>query len=366
MTHNADLPHSPRQVAVITGASAGVGRATALAFARRGWRVALLARGRDRLESARTEVEAAGGNALPIPTDVADADAVFAAADRIVAEWGRIDVWVNNAMATIFAPADRVSPPEFERVTQVTYLGQVHGTLAALKQMRGQGRGTIVQIGSALSYRSIPLQSAYCAAKFAVRGFTDSLRSELAHEGSPIRLTMVQLPAVNTPQFDWARSRLPKQLQPVPPIFQPEPIAEQILWAAEHAPRELWVGGPTLQAILGTIALPGWLDRLAARRAWDGQMTRRPAPDGVDGNLFAAPRGDPGSHGRFDPCSRARVFAARESHARAGVAALAAALGIGIALTSFRAGKRISAGAGRRPARLPSGRADARTGVRAR
>jgi NAD(P)-dependent dehydrogenase (short-subunit alcohol dehydrogenase family) len=366
LTYNADLTPSTSPVAVITGGSAGVGRATALAFARRGWRVALLARGRDRLESARTQVEAAGGGALPIPTDVADADAVFAAADRVVAEWGRIDVWVNNAMATIFAPADRVSPAEFERVTQVTYLGQVHGTLAALRQMRRQGHGTIVQIGSALSYRSIPLQSAYCAAKFAVRGFTDSLRSELAHEGSPIRLTMVQLPAVNTPQFDWARSRLPSRLQPVPPIFQPEPIAEQILWAADHTPRELWVGGPTMQAILGTMALPGWLDRVVARRAWEGQMTGRPAPGGADGNLFEAPIGDPGSHGRFDPRSRARVFAARESYARAGLAALGAALGLGIALTSFRVGRRISAGAARSSARLPSGRADARTGVRAR
>ena len=351
MQRRRDEAETP--VAVVTGASAGIGRATALAFARRGWRVGLLARGRERLESAAREIEAAGGRVLAIPADVADAEAVFAAAERIAAEWGRIDVWVNNAMATIFAPVEAISPEEFARVTGVTYLGQVHGTLAALRRMRRQGHGTIVQVGSALSYRSIPLQSAYCAAKFAVRGFTDSVRSELAHERSPIRLTMVQLPAVNTPQFDWARSRLPNRLQPVPPIFQPEPIAEQILWAAEHAPRELWVGGPAIQAILGTMAFPAWLDRMAAKRAWEGQMTGRPSHGGREGNLLEPPRGDPGAHGRFDARSRSRVLAVREATARAGVAAAGLALGIGLAAL----GRRLMTGSdrARRRRALPDG-----------
>jgi NAD(P)-dependent dehydrogenase (short-subunit alcohol dehydrogenase family) len=273
MTHEPAHQRSSAPVVVITGASAGVGRATALAFARRGWRVALLARGRERLESARAEVERVGGQALALVADVAKAEEVFAAAERAAAEWGRIDVWINNAMATIFAPIDEITPAEFRRVTEVTYLGQVHGTLAALRHMRPGGPGVIVQVGSALSYRSIPLQSAYCAAKFAVRGFTDSLRCELIHQGRPIRVTMVQLPAVNTPQFDWARSRLPRRLQPVPPIFQPEAIAEAIYSAAMNTPRELWVGLPTIKAVLATILLPGWLDRLASSRAWQGQMT---------------------------------------------------------------------------------------------
>jgi hypothetical protein len=221
--------------------------------------------------------------------------------------------------------------------------------------MRGQGHGTIVQVGSALSYRSIPLQSAYCAAKFAVRGFTDSVRSELAHERSPIRMTMVQLPAVNTPQFDWARSRMPNRLQPVPPIFQPEPIAEQILWAAEHAPRELWVGGPAIQAILGTMALPGWLDKIAAKRAWEGQMTGRRSHGAKDGNLFDALPGDPGSHGRFGARSRRRVFAMRESYARAGVAAAGLAIGIGLASLSRRLTSRSDRTRARRA--LPDGAA---------
>ena len=296
-------------VVVITGASAGVGRATALAFARHGWNVALIARGQERLGNAKREIEAAGGNALALPADVADAGAIFAAADEVCARWGKIDVWVNNAMATIFAPVDEIAPEEFKRVTEVTYLGQVHGTLAALRHMRSRAQGAIVQVGSALSYRSIPLQSAYCAAKFAVRGFTDALRSELEHEGSRIRLTMVQLPAVNTPQFDWARSRLPRRLQPVPPIYQPEAIAGHIYEAARSSPRELWIGPPTWKAILGTMVLPGWLDRLMSKRAWSGQMTEEPARDMQSGNLMNVPAGDPGAHGRFDARSSSHVSA---------------------------------------------------------
>jgi NAD(P)-dependent dehydrogenase (short-subunit alcohol dehydrogenase family) len=306
---------------VITGASAGIGRATALAFAQRGWSVGLIARGRERLESAAQAVERAGGRAVVLQADVADPEAVEEAAAHASASFGGIDVWVNNAMATIYSPIAGLSPAEVKRVTEVTYLGQVHGTLAALRHMRPRERGTIVQVGSALAYRSIPLQSAYCAAKAAVRGFTDCLRSELLHEGSAIRVTMVQLPAVDTPQFDWARTRLPRRLQPVPPIHAPEPVAEAIVRAALEAPRELWVGGPTVQAILGTMTVPGLLDGMMARRAWPGQMTEeraRPRPD----NLFEPPPGDPGVHGRFGRRSRQSVSAVSETTAR-GVLALA-------------------------------------------
>jgi NAD(P)-dependent dehydrogenase (short-subunit alcohol dehydrogenase family) len=282
---------------VITGGSAGVGRAAALAFARRGWGVAMIARGHRGLEDAKREVESAGGRSLTLPADLADPDALAACADKVMAECGRIDVWVNIAMATVFAPAEAITPAEFKRVTEVTYLGQVHGTLAALRHMRRQGGGTIVQVGSALAYRSIPLQSPYCAAKAAVRGFTDSLRSELIHEESPIRLTMVHLPAINTPQFEWARSRLPRSPQPVPPIHTPDVAAEAIFRAAVEAPRELWVGTPTMEAILGTMAAPGLLDRMMSSRAWAGQMTDEPATGRPD-NVFRPVDLDFGAEGR--------------------------------------------------------------------
>jgi NAD(P)-dependent dehydrogenase (short-subunit alcohol dehydrogenase family) len=323
-------------VVAITGASAGVGRATALVFGRNGWNVALIARGRDRLERARQDIEAQGGSAMVLPTDVADAGAVFSAADEVCTRWGKIDVWVNNAMATIFAPVDEITADEFKRVTEVTYLGQVHGTLAALKHMRPTGRGVIVQVGSALSYRSIPLQSAYCAAKFAVRGFTDSLRTELEHEGSRIRLTMVQLPALNTPQFDWARSRLPRRLQPVPPIYQPEAVAARIYEAAHTTPRELWIGLPTWKAVIGTMILPAWLDRLMAQRAWDGQMTEEPVGGGRIGNLMDAPAGDPGPRGRFDERSSPRVAALSGGAVRASLAALVLSAGAVVVAAAMR------------------------------
>jgi NAD(P)-dependent dehydrogenase (short-subunit alcohol dehydrogenase family) len=330
-------PEAP--VAVVTGASAGIGRATAVAFGREGWRVALIARGRERLASAAREVEAAGGEALVIPADVADADAIDDAAAQVVSLWGGIDVWINNAMASVFGPLASLTPEEIRRVTEVTYFGQVHGTLAALRHMRQRDHGTIVQVGSALSYRSIPLQSAYCAAKFAVRGFTDSLRSELQHEGSRIRLTMVQLPAVNTPQFDWARSHLRRRLQPVPPIHEPEPVAAAILRAAYEAPRELWVGGPTIQAILGTMVAPGLLDRVVARRAWEGQMTDEPARP-RDGNLFEPPPGDPGARGRFAARSRDSVVAVSGRTARGALAALALVCVAGTVAAAWRSGAR--------------------------
>jgi NADP-dependent 3-hydroxy acid dehydrogenase YdfG len=339
--HRADAGAQDRefgsQVVVVTGASAGVGRAVAVAFGQEGWRVALIARGRERLENAAREVEAAGGRALVIPADVADASAVDAAAAQVIAAWGRIDVWINNAMATVFGPVASMSPDEVRRVTEVTYLGQVHGTLAALRHMRKSDEGTIVQIGSALSYRSIPLQSAYCAAKFAVRGFTDSLRSELHHEGSRIRLTMVQLPAVDTPQFDWARSHLPEELQPVPPIHAPEAVAEAIVRAARTAPREMWIGSPTIQAILGTMVAPGLLDRMMARQAWEGQMTGAPGKPRA-GNLFEAPPGDPGAHGRFGSRSRQRVVSVSGATARGVLAAVALGCVAGAVAAAWRLG----------------------------
>jgi short-subunit dehydrogenase len=284
---------------VITGASAGIGRAVALEFARQGCNVALLARGVERLESAARTARTFGVAALAIACDVADADIVDAAAERVETGLGPIDVWVNNAMVTIFAPADAVRADEYRRVTEVTYLGQVHGTLAALRRMRRRNRGTIVQVGSALSYRAVPLQAAYCAAKFAVRGFTDSLRSELAHDGSRIRLTMVQLPAVNTPQFDWARSRMAGRAQPLPPVFEPEAVAREIVRAAREAPRELWIGHSTLKAIASAMLMPETGDRILAQRGYAGQPAAPPQAAVHADNLLAPPPGDPGTRGSF-------------------------------------------------------------------
>jgi NAD(P)-dependent dehydrogenase (short-subunit alcohol dehydrogenase family) len=307
------MSRSEARTVVITGASAGVGRATALAFARRGWNVAVLARGG--LEGARKDIEQAGGNALTISVDVADADAIFAAAEQVVRQWGTIDVWVNNAMVAIFAPVFEIAPAEFRRITEVTYLGYVFGTMAALKHMRPRNAGTIVQVGSALAYRAIPLQSAYCSAKFAVRGFTESLRSELQHERSGIRVTMVQLPAVNTPQFNWARNKMPKRPQPMPPIHQPEPIAEAIFRASQSAPRELWVGFTSVRAILGTMAAPGLLDRFLARKGYDGQLSSEPqTPEHAD-NLFESLPGH-AIHGRFNDRARSIAPALKASVVR--------------------------------------------------
>ncbi len=287
------------QTAVICGGTAGVGRATAHAFARAGFRVAVIARGEQGLSDTREELEATGAKVLAISTDVADAEAVDRAAERIEAELGPIEIWVNAAMATVFGPVNKITAAEFKRVTDVTYLGFVHGTLAALRHMETRNRGTIVQVGSALSYRAIPLQSAYCAAKFAIRGFTDSLRCELIHTNSRIRLTMVQLPAHNTPQFDWSRNKMNKRPQPVPPIHTPDVAARAILRAATDAPRELWLGRASFQAIIGNMFMPGLLDRMMAKQAWSGQITDEPASDEQPDNLFQPVEGLHRIEGRF-------------------------------------------------------------------
>ncbi len=293
-------------IAVITGGSAGVGRATARAFARAGYSVAVLAREPQRVEATCAEIRNSGVNALGIPTDVADAAQVERAAERIERELGPISVWVNNASTTVFARVLDMTAEEYRQVTAVAYLGVVHGTMAALRRMHPRNRGVIIQTGSALAYRSIPLQSAYCAAKAAIRGFTDALRCELIHDRSLVRLTMVQLSAFNTPQFDWARSKLPRRLQPVPPIFQPEMAADAIVRAALNPKREVWVGWPAVKAILSTRLFPGLGDRLAARDAYESQMTDEPAePDRLD-NLFQPVPGDFGAHGRFDDRARPR------------------------------------------------------------
>ncbi len=256
---------------VITGASAGVGRATAHRFARAGARLALISRDAAALDAVKREVEERGGSALVLPLDVADADALFAAADAVAAQTGGIDIWINDAMVTVFAPVWEISPDEFRRVTEVTYLGFVHGTMAALRHMRPRNRGTIVQVGSALAYRGIPLQAAYCGAKHAIRGFTNSLRTELLHAGSAVALTIVELPAVNTPQFDWAKTHMAHQPRPVPPVVQPEVIADAIFRAALNPRREVWIGMTTLKAILGNMVLPEFLDRYLARNAYEAQ-----------------------------------------------------------------------------------------------
>jgi NAD(P)-dependent dehydrogenase (short-subunit alcohol dehydrogenase family) len=286
-------------VVVITGASAGVGRATVRAFARQGADLGLLARGVDGLEAARREVEAAGGRAIAIPTDVADPDRVEAAAERIERDLGPIDIWVNNAMVSVFSPVKELTPDDVRRVTEVTYLGVVYGTLAALKRMLPRDRGSIVQVGSALAYRSIPLQAAYCGAKHAIKGFTESLRCELLHDGSGVHVSMVHLPAMNTPQFDWVKSRLPREPQPVPPIYQPEIAADAIVWASSQRRREISVGGTTVAAIWVNKIAPGLLDRYLARTGYDAQQTDRPVAPNRRDNLWDPRPGDHGAHGRF-------------------------------------------------------------------
>jgi len=320
------------EVAVVTGTSGGVGRAIAHAFAKRGAHVGLLARGEQGLEAARDEVEALGGRALVLPTDVADPDQVEAAAEAVEQELGPIDVWVNDAMATVFARFVDIQPQEFRRATEVSYLGAVYGTMAALKRMVPRDRGTVVQVGSALSYRAIPLQSAYCGAKFAMRGFTDSVRTELEHDGSKVWITMVQLPAVNTPQFNWCRTRLPDHPQPVPPIYQPEVPAEAVYWAAHHRRRELDVGASALKAILGNKIVPRFADWYLARTGFSSQQIEdRPVSRQRD-NLFEPVPDLAATHGMFDGTARERSYQLwATTHRRlvaGGLAGLAAASGL--------------------------------------
>ena len=294
-------------VVVITGASAGVGRAIAARFGRSGWSVGLLARGREGLSSAAREIEALGGRTLAIEADVSDAKAVQQAAGRIERELGPIDVWVNNAMVTVYATCDKVTPEEYLQVTRVTYLGQVHGTLAALEHMQKRNRGTIISIGSALAYRSIPFQGPYCAAKSAVRAFVDSLRSELLWQGSQVKLTMVHLPAVNTPQFNWARNKSDRRLAPVPPIYQPDTVGEAVFRAARTAPPAIRLGFSTVKAVIGQMLAPAFADRYLAHAGISNETIPEPEIQGRPDNLVEAGQGDPGSHGPFD--DRARPFA---------------------------------------------------------
>jgi NAD(P)-dependent dehydrogenase (short-subunit alcohol dehydrogenase family) len=288
------------RVVVVTGASAGVGRATAQAFGKRGDRVGLLARDEDALQDVAEEVKSLGGTGLPVPVDVADADQVEAAAERVERELGPIDVWVNDAMTTVFSPFKQLTPEEYRRATEVTYLGYVWGTMAALKRMLPRDHGTIVQVGSALAYRAIPLQAPYCGAKFAIRGFTDSIRTELIHDKSNVHITMVQLPAVNTPQFNWCKTRLPNHPQPVPPIYQPEVPAEAIVWAAEHRRREHWVGRATVKAIIGNKLVPGFADWYLGKTGYKAQQTQKPVDADRPSNLFESVPGMHASHGMFD------------------------------------------------------------------
>ena len=293
---------------VVTGASAGLGRAIAVQFAKHGARVALLARGQEGLAAAEREVIDAGGEAFAIPTDVADSAAVEAAADAAEEKFGPIDVWVNNAMVSVFSPAKEMQPEEYKRATEVTYLGTVYGTLAALQRMLPRDRGAIVQVGSALAYRSIPLQSAYCAAKHAIVGFTDSLRCELLHDNSKVHLTAVHMPALNTAQFGWVRNKLPRKAQPVPPIFEPEVGARAVYWAAHHRRREVYVGGSTVKAIVGNKIAPGLLDRYLARTGYNAQQTSEREDPSRRDNLWSPldAQQDRGAHGDFDSRSHRR------------------------------------------------------------
>lgn len=293
------------KVIVVTGATAGVGRATARAFAGPDTCIGVLARGREGLDATRRELEAAGAKALAISTDVADAKQVQDAADAVEREFGPIDIWVNNAMTTIFAPFTEITPEEYKRATEVTYLGFVYGTMTALKSMLPRDHGVIVQVGSALAYRSIPLQAPYCGAKHAIAGFTDSLRPELLHRRSKVHLTMVQMPALNTPQFSWCRTRLPRHPQPVPPIFEPEVAAKAIVWAANHRRREVYVGMPTVLAIVGNKFAPGLLDRYLAW-TFDSQETDQPVERNRPDNLFEPLSNGHHAHGIFDDRAHAQ------------------------------------------------------------
>lgn len=326
-----------QQVVAVTGASSGVGRAISRAFGAAGAKVGLIARGIDGLNAAAAEIRAAGGEALVLPCDVSNPEQVQNAAQALMSAYGRIDVWINDAMVSVFSPAEEMTPDEFRRVTEVNYLGTVYGTLAALRYMQHAGKGVIIQIGSALVYRSIPLQSAYCASKAAIRGFTDSLRCELLHARSNVKVCMLQLPAVNTPQFDVVRTRLPRHPQPVPPIFQPEMVARAAMHLAAHPRREMWVAWPAAKAIFAQKFIGGLLDRYLAKFGWDSQMdARRIDPRARNDNLFQPLPGDRGAHGDFDARSKPSSL---ELYARlhAGkVAALGTAAAVALALWRWK------------------------------
>jgi NAD(P)-dependent dehydrogenase (short-subunit alcohol dehydrogenase family) len=296
------------EVVIVTGASAGVGRATVREFAKRKAHIGLIARGCDGLEAARAEVEEAGGRALVLPADVSDPEQVDAAAALAEEQLGPIDVWVNDAMVSVFSPFKEMTSSEFKRVTEVTYLGTVYGAMSALKRMLPRDHGMIIQVGSALAYRGIPLQSAYCGAKHAIQGFVESLRCELLHDRSKVRVVMVQMPALNTPQFEWVKSRLPNKPQPVPPIFQPEVAAEAIIYAAHNKRDEMYVGFPTVEAIVGNKIAPRWLDRYLARTGYKSQQTDEPDPHKRPSNLWNPVPGDHGAHGSFDRMAHKRSF----------------------------------------------------------
>lgn len=328
-----------KKVVLITGAGAGVGRATALEFARNGYDVALVSRDAERLDSLADSIRDLGQQAVAIPTDVAKADEVEAAATRAEAELGPIDTWVNIAMATVFAPVADLTPDEALRATEVTYLGQVYGMMAALKRMRKRNHGTIVNVGSALAYRSVPLQSVYCGAKAAIRGFTDSLRSEIIHDGLNIQLTMVQLPAVNTPQFDWALNKTKKMAQPVPPIFEPEVAARAIYFGATNPRREIWVGYSAVQAIVGNFFVPGLLDRFLAKKGYSNQLSDTKQPKNAPANLFHPVPGHATAHGRFDAKARSTSWEMFTDRHRDAVVMGIAAIGV-LACWSLLSGTR--------------------------
>jgi NAD(P)-dependent dehydrogenase (short-subunit alcohol dehydrogenase family) len=318
------------RVAVVTGASAGVGRAVARRFGELGWDVGLLARGPDGLDAAVDEIVAAGGRALAVPTDVSNPEEVERAADEIERRLGPIDVWVNNAMVSVFAEFVDIHPDEFEQVTRVSYLGYANGTRAALKRMLPRDRGVIVQVGSALAERAIPLQSAYCGAKHAIEGLTEAVRVELLHRGSNVRIPLVQLPAVNTPQFDWSLSKMPNMPMPVPPIYQPEVVARAIVHAAMHPRKELWVGGRNALGIMANRLVPGLLDHYLAWTGYEAQMTPQPDPGDRPSNLWKALSGDRGAHGRFDDQAHAVAPQVWLAEHRGVLAAMLVAAGVGL------------------------------------
>ena len=324
-------------VVVVTGASSGVGRAVAREFGADGAKVGLLARSEEGLAGAKADVERAGGEALTVETDVSEYDQVESAAEAVEAEFGPIDVWVNNAMTTVFSPFLDIDPEEFERVTEVTYLGAVYGSRVALERMVERDEGKLVQVGSALSYRAIPLQSAYCGSKFAMRGVTDSIRTELLHDDSDVDVTMVQLPAVNTPQFGHSRTHVDEHPQPVPPIYQPEVAADAVRWAAESDRREVFVGKPAVKSIWGNKLAPWLADRVLARNGFESQFSDRPYdPDRPD-NLFDPVPGDPGAHGAFDDRATSRSLQLELTKRRRSVGlALAVVLAVAAALAEVR------------------------------